>query len=205
MARWDRLEKTPNRWSDPEFEHQMALGIQLYEQGRYDEAEAAFQAADGLGMDSARPRLYLARIRQEGGDAQGAANDLRVLAGEYPQESEVWFVLGVALSELDDFDNAAQAFRRALDEEPDAPDALYHLALAQMGQEDWEGAQITLASLLQRNTRHGQAWLLMGTVETRLERWREALRAYEQALQLDPESERARAGIRLAQSKLVSR
>jgi cytochrome c-type biogenesis protein CcmH/NrfG len=136
---------------------------------------------------------------------QGAVNDLRTLAGEFPQESEVWLSLGLALEDQDAFDDAVQAFRRALDEEPDAPEVLYHMALAQMGQEDWEGAQGTLALLLQRSARHGQGWLLMGAVETRLERWREALRAYEQALQLDPNSEKARAGIRLAQSKLTSR
>jgi cytochrome c-type biogenesis protein CcmH/NrfG len=79
------------------------------------------------------------------------------------------------------------------------------MALSQVGQEDLEGAQGTLAQLLQRNTRHQQGWLLLGAVESRLERWREALRAYEQVLQFDPESEKARAGIRLSQSKLTSR
>ena len=205
MARWDKLTKTPDRWSDPEFEHQLTLGKQLFEQGRFDEAESAFQAADGMGMDNPQPRLYLARIRQEGGDVQGAANDLRTLAGEFPQESEVWLMLGLALEKQEAFDDAVQAFRRALDEDDAAPQTLYHMALSQVGQEDLEGAQGTLAQLLQRNTRHQQGWLLLGAVETRLERWREALRAYEQVLQLDPNSEKARAGIRLSQSKLISR
>jgi tetratricopeptide (TPR) repeat protein len=202
VARWEQLRKGGDRWSDPEFENKIAEGETLFAEKRWDEAEDAFRAAQELQVDSHVPRLYLARIRRATGDAEGAANDLRGLAAEYPQEWEVWQEFGLALEQTEQFADAEEAFRHALDESPDEPSALFHLALVQMGGERWEAARNTLTILLEKNTRHGQAWLLLGTVETRLERWPEALHAYEQALLLDPDNEKARAGVRLAQSKV---
>ncbi|MCZ6553316.1 MAG: tetratricopeptide repeat protein, partial [SAR324 cluster bacterium] len=151
---------------------------------------------------SHRPRLLLSSIWLESRDPEGAVTELRLLAAEFPQEWEVWQALGIALEVMAQYPDAEQAFLKALAERSEEPQSLFHLALAQMGQTHWETAQATLRRLLQRDESHGQGWLHLGVVETRLERWNDAARAFEQAMQLNPESEKARAGLSLAQSKL---
>lgn len=201
-AKWERLRPGREAWANPEFERQMELGEALFEQGRWDEADAALVTADELEPDSHRPRLLLSSIRLESGDPEGAVTELRVLAAEFPQEWGVWQALGIALEITEQYPFAEQAFLKALAERSEEPQSLFHLALAQMGQTHWEAAEATLRRLLQRSDRHGQGWLHLGVVETRLERWNDAARAFEQAMRLDPESEKARAGLNLAQSKL---
>jgi tetratricopeptide (TPR) repeat protein len=201
VARWDELAKKTGGLADPEFEKQIALGKRLYEARQWEEANEAFIAAEALETDSHLPRLYLARIRMDSGDPAGAMEDLRILAGEYPQESEVWFAYGLTLEAGELFIEAEEAFRRALEERPDEPNALYHLALAQVAREHWQDARNTLRILTERNTRHGQGWLLLGTTELQLENWRDAHAAFRQALQVDPQNEKARAGMKLAVEK----
>jgi len=204
IERWEELSQKADAFADPEFERQIALGRALFESRQWEDASEAFAAAQEMQTDSHLPRLYLARIRMESGDAAGATEELRVLAGEYPQESEVWYAYGLALEAGEQFADAEDALRHALEERPDEPNALYHLALAQMARERWEEARSTLKILTERNSRHGQAWLLLGTTELQLANWREAHSAFRQALQLDPASEKARAGMRLAVEKAKS-
>ncbi len=202
LAKWERLQSGREAWANPEFERQMELAQALFEQGRWDEAEAALFTAGELEPDSHRPRLLLSSIWLESRDPEGAVTELRLLAAEFPQEWEVWQALGIALEVMEQYPDAEQAFLKALAERSEEPQSLFHLALAQMGQTHWETAQATLRRLLQRDESHGQGWLHLGVVETRLERWNDAARAFEQAMQLNPESEKARAGLSLAQSKL---
>ncbi len=203
FANWQRLHAQRREWNSPEFDRQLKLGQQLFSQRQWDEAEAAFQAAAGTDASDHRPLLYLARILTETGRPAEAATDLRSLSGEYPEEWDIWFHLGLALTGAQRHAQAEEAFRHSLELNPVELQPLYHLAESQMFRKNWGGARMALRRYLEHKTHNARAWTFLGICETHLEHWPQAAHAFRRALAIDPNQDQARKGLANAAQHLA--
>jgi len=115
--------------------------------------------------------------------ARQAARAARAAAE--PLDADQWYDLGFDLEAVD-LDEARDAYRRALELDPDHADA--HVNLGRLLQEGGDAAEAAahFRLALERNPRHATAWYDLGVALEDLRRRGDAIRAYEQAIAVDP-------------------
>ncbi len=92
-------------------------------------AEAEFKAAQKIDANSEEVVLNMARLYSENGDAQRAVDTLSAVPVD-DRTARIEFALGAGYDQLKKPKEAAAAYRRSLDIEPDNPDAQHALANA---------------------------------------------------------------------------
>jgi len=114
--------------------------------------------------------------------ARQAARAARAAAD--PLTADEWYDLGFDLEAVD-LEEARDAYRRALELDPDHADA--HVNLGRLLQEggDAHEAVAHYQLALARNARHATAWYDLGVALEDLRRRADAIRAYEQAIAID--------------------
>src|SRR5690606_21792409 len=85
---------------------QASHGWLLAQNGRHEEAAAAFQAALAKQPDDAEAKLGLARAWLRTGKVKEAAAELEALAAAHADSAQVWIEWGSALGKLGDTDGA---------------------------------------------------------------------------------------------------
>lgn len=90
------------------------------------------------------------------------------------------------------YDNAGELLRRYLEAVSGDAEAELALAMARSGEGRHAAALVIVERLLERNARSSQAHYTRGTILERLGRRADAMRAYEQAVQLKPDHVKAR-------------
>lgn len=117
------------------------LGTNKARQGEYGEAIGLFERA--LEMEPAYVPAYLnlARAYEESGDPGTAEQVLLVMAVRMPWEAEAPKALGAFLVRRERFDEAADAYRHALDLDPADAETWSRLALLLARSGDEEGAR----------------------------------------------------------------
>ena len=115
--------------------------------------------------------------------ARQAAHAARVAAE--PLAADEWYDLGFDLEAVD-LEEARDAYRRALELDPDHSDA--HVNLGRLLQEGGDAAEAVAhyRLALERNARHATAWYDLGIALEDLRRRADAIRAYERAIAVDP-------------------
>lgn len=189
-----------------------ALSVQLTP--TTDEAELAFQQAEearekgnnAAAVDSyrqalkSRPRfaaahLGLARALESQGDTDGALDELKAARADRPVYPEAWAVEGRLLRSLADYDAALAAFARALREgrgfQPEAHTGA-GLVYEEQGRHE-EAVGSFRKALAQLSDTEPIVYELLARNLEKLERWKEAVAAYENYLKLAPEGAHASA------------
>ncbi|MEL7059605.1 MAG: tetratricopeptide repeat protein [Acidobacteriota bacterium] len=121
-------------------------GVVAAGEGDFPTARAAFERAVELQPRSAQPRLRLANVLLEQGEAEAAAEQLRAFDAGAGAEAALAYGLGRAAASLSDHDDAVAELTRAAELDPQAG-AVRHalgLSLARLGRE--EEAQAALAA-----------------------------------------------------------
>ncbi len=117
----------------------------LQQPGLRPQAREAWQAILKVVPQNQEAASRLGRLAFEDGEHALAASLLeRAVAGEAP--APVWFDLGLVRQDLRDYDNAANAYRRALELKPDYAEAALNLGTVLQEKGDLDGAMRAYAT-----------------------------------------------------------
>ena len=114
-------------------------------------------------------------------------------AGLDPENVAIWTNLGIARARQHRSIAAAEAFRRALQIEPDNSELTRYLAQAVSESGDLAGAAAVLAAGIAEKPGDPGLWLELGLVQSRSSEPDRAIRSLEQAIILDPQNRQGMA------------
>ena len=114
---------------------------------------------------------------------------LRNLCELDPNSSVAWYNLAIALGREDRFVEALQAYDRCVAITPEFSDAHLQKAYCQETMDDLPGAAATYRRYLELNPEDGEAWKLLGIVESDQRRFTEAYDAFRHAVKHTQEPE----------------
>jgi tetratricopeptide (TPR) repeat protein len=158
------------------------LGNAWLDKSDWKRAGEAYSRALALDPSLAGASFNLARALAQAGDYEGALRVLDSLAAKDPQNLRVIAARAYALYKKGDTKAALTAYRRAVDLDPYASDAVYNIALLELAAGDAAAATDDLARLTSAKSEDGQAFLLLGRALDKVGgREEAALAAYEKA------------------------
>jgi tetratricopeptide (TPR) repeat protein len=121
----------------------------------------------------------------EGGDVQGAVQQLTAYLGQYPRDDLAWTILGHAHEDLDQDDEARTAYDRALAINPRRFEAINGLGILHRKRGDDDAAMDAYRRALAIEPGYAQAYSSMTVVALRLHRDAEALEYARKGYELD--------------------
>jgi tetratricopeptide (TPR) repeat protein len=166
----------------------MLLGRAMSEQGRHQEAAAAF-------AEAARQRPTLEAVKLEGAawqqsgqlaEAQIAYTRARQLD---PQDAEVSCRLGIVCYSLGQFAQAEGELEAAIKLRPNYTEALVALGRVQAVRKQWDDALATYQKAISLDPSSAVAYLELGNAQFALKRPADAVRSLERAAKLAPTSD----------------
>ena len=143
-------------------------------------AEAQFKEAQKLDSNSEEVVLNMARLYGEQGDAQRAADTLAAVPQE-DRTARIEFALGASYDMLKKPKQAAEAYKRSLDLEPDNPDAQRGLANALLLDNQLDAAMKVYAQLAAADPQDAQTQIHISEIQRRQGHYDEALATLEKA------------------------
>ncbi|MEO1172199.1 MAG: tetratricopeptide repeat protein, partial [Myxococcota bacterium] len=154
----------------------------LRELERYDEAVAVLLPLDG-GEES---RLLMGLVLSDAGDHSQALPAFRKLSAEHPSKPEYAYYEGQAYARLDRPDDARAAYERALLAPGGHRNSFQALVELDLLARQSDAAQRRITEALARTPDSPMLSVLNGMVAEADERHEEAVRAYRNAIRLDP-------------------
>jgi len=172
--------ETIARLKPNDLESKLLLG-QLYALNNdHAKAEAEFKAAQKIDADSEEVVLRMAALYSEEGDAQRAADTLSAVPVE-DRTAHIEYALAESYDQLKKPKEAAAAYRRSLDIEPDNSDAERGLASALLADEQFDEALKVLNTLIAADPTDSQSQIRISEVQRRQGHYDEAMATLEKA------------------------
>ncbi len=137
-------------------------------------AEAQFKLARELDGNSEDAVLSMARLYTDQGQPQEAVDALTAIPKD-DRGARISFALGAAYDQLHKPKLAAQAYRDALDDEPDNPDAQRALAAALLADNDLAGALPVYQQLVASDPSDVESQIKVSEIQRRQGHYEEAL------------------------------
>ncbi|HEY4379063.1 MAG TPA: tetratricopeptide repeat protein [Acidobacteriaceae bacterium] len=176
IAEYETISKLkPN-----DLESKLLLG-QLYALNHDSaKAEAQFKDAQKIDADSEDVVLNMARLYSEEGDTQRAVDTLSAVPVD-DRTARMEFALGASYDQLKKPKEAAAAYRRALDIDPDNADAEKGLASSLMADDQLDEALKVLKTLVAADPSDGTSEIHISEIQRRQGHYDEALATLEKA------------------------
>ena len=172
--------ETISRLKPNDLETKLLLG-QLYALNHdSSKAESEFKDAQKLDADSEEVVLNMARLYGEEGDPQRAADTLAAVPVS-DRSARIEFALGASLDQLKKPKEAAAAYRRSLDLEPDNPDAQRGLANSLLMDDQLDEALKVLTALVVADPSDAQSEIHISEIQRRQGHYDDALATLEKA------------------------
>jgi tetratricopeptide (TPR) repeat protein len=172
--------ETIARLKPGDLETQLLLG-QLYALNHDTaKAEAAFKEAQKIDADSEDVVLDMARLYAQSGDGQRAVDTLSAVP-EADRTARVDFEIGANFDLLKKPKQAAEAYRKSLEQEPDNPDAERGLANALLADDQLDEALKVLNTLAAADPTDAQSEVHIAEIQRRQGHYDEALATLEKA------------------------
>ena len=169
-----------SRLKPSDVETKLLLG-QLYALNKdHVKAEAEFKDAQKIDANSEEVVLNMARLYSEEGDAQRAADTLSAVPAE-DRTARMELALGASLGQLKKPKEAAAAYRRSLDSEPDNPEAQRALANALLEDDQLDEAMTLLNAIVAADPTDGQSEIHISEIQRRQGHYDQALATLEKA------------------------
>jgi protein O-GlcNAc transferase len=177
----DILRQSPNRLV------YVNLGALLQEQGRLDEALAAFDAALALDRDYAEAQFNRGVVLQQQGRLDAAIAAYQQAVRLRPDYIEAATNAGIALQELGRLDEAAGAFEHAAKLRPDVAEPHNNRGIALLARGQPAEAVAAFQRALALKPDYAEAFYNLGNAWRELGKPEGAIAAYGQALRLRPD------------------
>ena len=172
--------ETIARLKPNDMETKLLLG-QLYALNNdHVKAEEQFKAAQKIEADSEEVVLRMATLYTEEGNAQRAADTLAAVPME-DRTARIEFALGASYDQLKKPKEAAAAYRRSLEIEPDNSDAQRGLASALLADDQLDEALKVLNALIAADPTDAQSEIRISEVQRRQGHYDEALATLDKA------------------------
>jgi tetratricopeptide (TPR) repeat protein len=172
--------ETIARLKPADLEAKLLLG-QLYALNHDSaKAEAQFKEAQKIDADSEDVVLNMARLYSEEGDTQRAVDTLSAVPVE-DRTARMEAALGASYDQLKKPKDAAAAYRRSLDIEPDNPDVQRGLATALLADDQLDEALKVLNALVAADPSDGASEIHISEIQRRQGHYDEALATLEKA------------------------
>jgi tetratricopeptide (TPR) repeat protein len=179
--------ETISRLTPDDIETKLLLG-QLYALNHDSaKAEAEFKDAQKLDSSSEEVVLNMARLYGENGEAQRAVDTLSAVPVD-DRTPRIEFALGASLDLLKKPKEAAAAYRRSLDLDPDNPDAQRGLANALLLDDQLDEALKVFNDLVAADPTDGQSEIHIAEIQRRQGHYDDALATLEKAKAQTPDS-----------------
>ena len=167
------------------------LGMALRNQGRYEEAVAAYRVAVEQRPNDAKAHSILGLVLRRLGLFEEAEKHLRHAVALNPRAEHRHLNLGTLLYDQERYEEAVAAYRAAMEQAPDYFKAHINLgaALSELGR--YEEAETHLRHAIALDSQDVDLFQKLAEVLTPQGRYEEAIDALAQAVALDPASPRA--------------
>ncbi len=156
-------------------------------ENRHTEAEGVLRGIVQRNPDSGPALEQLSQLLIDQGRAAEAIELLKRAAGD-DSSPDVYDLLGNAYSQSKDLARAEQAYRKAVEIDPDDPDHRRGLAQALLGQQKYAGALEQYRKLAQADPGNAENYVRMAQINRRLGQFDEAGANLQQAKHLAPGS-----------------
>jgi tetratricopeptide (TPR) repeat protein len=163
-------------------------GIVLYHQQRWQQAIAQLRESVSLEPRDVTSWVFLFQAYLATKDFEAARTASAQVERLSPHTAETYRRLGTFQAKAGDYPDAIISLRKALELDPDSPEAGYNLALALMRDGRVDDARIELENLKQAND-NGEVEDLLGDVYEMANRPLDAVRSWERAVALEPQNE----------------
>ena len=150
-------------------------------------AEQEFKEAQKIDSNSEDVVLNMARLYGEEGDAQRAADTLAAVPEE-DRTARIELALGASYDMLKKPKEAAEAYKRSLDLEPDNPDALHGLANALLLDDQLDAALKAYNDIAAADPQDAQAQVHIAEIQRRQGHYDDSLATLEKAKSTLPDS-----------------
>lgn len=110
------------------------------------------------------------------------------LVEKYPQVAVIWNILGIAHSQIEEFDRAISVFKQVLKLNPRFPEGHNNLGSAFRQNSDLENAEIHFKLAIELNPNYLDAYLNLGNLYVDRKDYVESIKIFKSALLMNPES-----------------
>ena len=153
---------------------------------RNPRARAALAALEAAHNSPSQQQFDIMVAAYQSGRMEEAAREGRVLAQAFPRAHGVQNLLGAALLALDDDAGAVEAFRRAIQADPDHPASYNNLAIALRKLGQLEEAEATYRAVIARAPDYADAHYNLANMLQLSDRSDEAAELFSETIRLDP-------------------
>lgn len=143
-------------------------------------AEAEFKDAQKIDSDSEEVVLNMARLYSEDGDLQRAADTLSAVP-QADRTARIEYYLGATLDQLKKYNDAAAAYQRSLNLDPDNPDAQKGLAKALLEDDQLDAALKQFQALVAADPTDADSEIHISEIQRRQGHYEDALATLEKA------------------------
>jgi len=180
---------------DPDFPHLYEdLGSALAMQSKFEEAISKFEKAIQLQPALPLAQRKLGHALVAAGRGADADEAFQVYIDKDPDRAAI--IKGIELQRTEKDDEAIEVFRDVLKGNPDNVNAMRHLAMCYWhGKKRLGDAEALLRRATQVSAEFTGAWLTLGALLMELNKYMDAITAYERTTQLEPKNSRAWAGL----------
>jgi tetratricopeptide (TPR) repeat protein len=150
-------------------------------------AEAEFKEAQKIDADSEDVVLNMARLYSQNGDPQRAVGTLTAVPQD-DRSARIEFEIGANYDQLKKPKEAAAAYRRSLDLEPDTPEAQHGLANALLADDQLDEAMKSFKALVAADPTDAESQIRISDIQRRQGNYDDALATLEKAKAQAPDS-----------------
>jgi serine/threonine protein kinase/Flp pilus assembly protein TadD len=168
-------------------ETRITLGLVLYRKGQYREAEKYIREALQMKPDAHTARGVLAGLMVVQRRIPEADKESQIALKHLPDRAEVLTIRAYVLMQFDKCAEAIEMLTRALALTPDFVDATFYLAFAYAMSGNPEKGEALCRTALESHSKNAEGHITLGVCLVLQKKRREAIGAFEKALEVCPE------------------